>query len=320
MKKIYFLALAVCAFSFSSNAQSEKFENFDGLNLGPVSAQTPEFRTWSGVDGGADDANVTDNEALSGDQSLYISDNVLSDIIAMPPSAPISGVYTIEAWSLIPAGKSGYFNMQAAITPEGSPWVQALMGGNVYFNCKDDATGNGGNTPGEGGVTGLIDCTTYDQVFLYPEDEWFKMTCVYDLDGQTWDMYINDIPAIIDYPFAFGTQEFIELAGLDLYSSSSNNQQYFDDFDFFIGDKTLGIESFATENFSVYPNPVKDVLNISTKTAVDNVTVYDILGKTVLTSNPDVISPKIDMSGLASGAYLVQVTIGNASKTVKVLK
>ncbi len=320
MKKIYILALALGAFSFSSNAQSEGGDNFDSYSLGPVSAQAPQFRTWSGVDGGADDANVTDDEAFSGAQSLLIGDNVLSDIIALTPSAPINGVYTIEAWSYIPAGKSGYFNMQAALTAEGTAWTQALMGGNVYFNCKDDDTGNGGNTPGEGGVTGLIDCTTFDQVFIYPEDEWFKMTCVYDIDAQTWDMYINDNPAITDYPLAFGTQVFVELAGLDLYSSSSNNQQYFDDFDFFIGDKTLGTESFAIENLSVYPNPVKDILNIKSVASVDNVTVYDVLGKVVLQETPGKISPAINMSNLASGAYLVKVTIGNSSKTIKVIK
>jgi hypothetical protein len=320
MKKIYILALSLGAFSFSSNAQSEKFEDFESLNLGPVSAQSPEFRTWSGVDGGSDDANVTDDEAISGSQSLYISDNHLSDIIALAPSAPTSGVYTIEAWSFIPAGKSGYFNMQAALTPEGSAWTQALMGGNVYFNCKDDDTGNGGNTPGEGGVTGLIDCTTFDQVFTYPENEWFKMTCVYDIDNQTWDMYINDNPAITDYPLAFGTQVFIELAGLDLYSSSSNNQQYFDDFDFFVGDKTLGVDSFTADKFSVYPNPVQDVLNIKTTDVVNKVTVYDILGKVVLQENPGTISPAINTSSLASGSYIVKVTIGNSSKAIKVIK
>lgn len=320
MKKIYILALVLGAFSFSSNAQSEKFENFEGFDLGPVAPQSPDFRTWSGVDGGADDADVSDDEAFSGDKSLYISDNKLSDIIALAPSAPTSGVYTIEAWSYIPAGKSGYFNMQAALTAEGVAWTQALMGGNVYFNCKDDDTGNGGNTPGEGGVSGLIDCSAFDQVFTYPEDEWFKMTCVYDIDNENWDMYINDNPAVTDYPFEFGTQVFVELAGLDLYSSSTNNQQYFDDFDFFIGDKTLGVETFTTENFSVYPNPVRDVLNIKTTDAVDNVTVYDILGKVVLQENPGTISPAINTSSLPSGAYMVNVTIGNNSKTVKIIK
>ncbi|MDC8000688.1 T9SS type A sorting domain-containing protein [Aequorivita todarodis] len=318
MKKIYVLALVLGAFSFSSNAQVELTDDFESYNLGPLAGQATHWRTWSGVDGGADDANVSDDEASSGAQSLLISDNVLSDMILLTPSAPISGVYTIQWYSYIPAGKSGYFNMQAALTPEGSAWNQALMGGNVYFNCKDDATGNGGNTPGEGGVTGLIDCTSYDQVFIYPEDEWFKVTCIYDIDNQTWDMLINDNPAVTAYPFAFGTQVFIELAGLDFYSASSNNTMYVDDVTCAQG--TIGVEDFSASSFSVYPNPVKDMLNIKSAASVDKVTVYDILGKVVLQETPGKISPAINMSNLASGSYLVKVTIGNSSKTVKVLK
>ncbi|MRT17088.1 T9SS type A sorting domain-containing protein [Vitellibacter sp. q18] len=318
MKKIYILALLLGAFSFSSNAQVELTDDFESYTLGPLAGQSAHWRTWSGVDGGSDDANVTDDEAISGAQSLLISDNVLSDMILLAPSAPISGTYTIQWYSYIPSGKSGYFNMQAALTPEGSAWNQALMGGNVYFNCKDDTSGNGGNTPGQGGVTGQIDCSTFDQVFNYPENEWFKVTCIYDIDNQTWDMLINDNPAVSAYPFAFGTQVFIELAGLDFYSASSNNTMYVDDVTMANG--TIGTEDFSANGFSVYPNPVKDMLNIKSTAAVDNVTVYDLLGKVVLQENPGKISPAINMSNLASGSYLVQVKIGNSSKTVKVLK
>jgi hypothetical protein len=318
MKKIYVLALALGAFSFSSQAQIEYTDDFDSYTLGPIAGQSSQWRTWSGVDGGADDGDVTDDEAISGAQSLLISDNKLTDLILLTPSAPISGTYTIQWYSYIPAGKSGYFNMQAALTPEGNAWNQALMGGNVYFNCKDDDTGNGGNTPGEGGVTGLIDCSSFDQVFNYPEDEWFKVTCIYDIDNQTWDMLINDIPAVNAYPFEFGTQVFIELAGLDFYSASSNNMMYVDDVTMANG--TIGTEDFSANGFSVYPNPVKNMLNIESTAPVDNVTVYDILGKVVLQEAPGKISPAINMSGLASGTYMVKVTIGNSSKTVKVLK
>ena len=95
---------------------------------------------------------------------------------------------------------------------------------------------------------------------------------------------------------------------------------FFDDITLFKGDITLGVNDFSADKFSVYPNPVTDVLNIVSKVAVDNVTVYDILGKVVLQENPGKISPAINMSNLASGAYLVKVTIGNSSKTVKVIK
>ncbi len=80
------------------------------------------------------------------------------------------------------------------------------------------------------------------------------------------------------------------------------------------------MEDFNSEVFSIYPNPVQNVLNIKSATNIDSVVVYDILGKIVLQENPAKVSPSIDMSSLTSGAYLVKVTIGNASKTVKVLK
>lgn len=311
MKKIYILALSLCAFSFSSNAQQELADDFESYTLGPISAQATHWRNWSGVDGGADDGDVVDDEALSGAQSLLIPGDVLTDLILLVPSAPISGVYTIRYNAYIPSGKSGYFNMQAALTPEGTAWTQALMGGNVYFNCD-------GTTPGQGGVTGVIDCSAYDQQFTYPEDQWFTVDCVYDIDAQAWDMYIDGVQFIFAQPFAFGTQVFIELAGMDFYSASANNEMYIDDVVLFNG--IIGTEDFSAEKFSVYPNPVENMLNIKSVNVVDNVTVYDILGKVVLQENPGTISPAINMSHLPSGSYLVNVTIGNTSKTVKVLK
>lgn len=311
MKKFYILALAIGAFSLSMNAQVELFDDFESYNLGDISAQAAHWRTWSGVDGGAEDADVVDDYALSGDQSLLIGDNTLTDMILLSPSAPMSGVYTVQFYAFIPTGKSGYFNMQAALTPSGTLWNQALMGGNVYFNCS-------GATPGLGGVTGQIDCSAYDQQFGYPENQWFKVTNVYDIDTQSWDMYIDDTQFIVAQPFAFGPQVFIELAGVDFYSASANNEMYIDDITMATG--IIGIEDFTADKFSVYPNPVKDMLNIKSSASVDNVTVYDILGKVVLQENPGKISPAINMSGLASGSYLVKVTIGNSSKTVKVLK
>ncbi|MCB0465198.1 MAG: T9SS type A sorting domain-containing protein [Aequorivita sp.] len=311
MKKIYVLALLLGAFSFSSYAQQELTDDLESYTLGPISAQSDHWRPWGGVDGGADDANVVDDEANSGVQSVLVGGNELTDLILLVPSAPTSGVYTIEFMAFIPSGKAGYFNMQAALTPEGTAWNQALMGGNVYFNC-DGASG------GVGGVTGVIDCSVFDQTFTYPEDEWFKVDCVYDIDNQTWDMYINDVQFIFAYPFEFGTQVFIELAGLDIYSASAANEMYVDDVVLYNG--IIGTEDFSADTFSVYPNPVKDMLNIKSSTAIDNVTVYDLLGKVVLQENPGKISPSINMSNLTSGSYLVKVTIGNSSKTVKVLK
>ncbi|MDN3724632.1 T9SS type A sorting domain-containing protein [Aequorivita sp. SDUM287046] len=317
MKKVYLVALLLGAFSFTSNAQQELYDDIESYNLGGISAQSPHWRTWSGVDGGADEANVVDDEALSGLQSILIPGNLATDLMLLVPSAPTSGIYSIQFHAYIPAGKGGYFNMQAALTPEGSAWVQALMGGNIFFNCDGASGGIGTIDQSPAGQ----ECTLSAASFTYPEDQWFKVDCVYDLDNETWDMYIDDVQFFFAHPFAFNTQVFIELAGLDFYSATAHNEMYIDDVTLYNGDiTTVGVDEFSAAKFSVYPNPVKDMLNIKSSTAVDNVTVYDLLGKVVLQENPGKISPAINMGNLASGSYLVKVTIGDSSKTVKVLK
>ena len=314
MNKIYILALALGAFTFSSNAQQELADDFESYTLGDISSQASHWRTWSGTDGGAEDADVVDDEANSGLQSMLIDGSVITDQLLLIPSAPTSGIYTVQWKAYIPAGQGGYFNMQAALTPSGSAWVQALMGGNIFFNCDGASGGLGTLDQSPAGE----DCTISGGSFTYPEDQWFKVDCVYNLDAETWDLYIDDVQFFFAQPFAFNTQVFIELAAIDFYSATANNEMYIDDVVLFKG--LIGTDDFAENKFSVYPNPVKDMLNIKSTAAVDNVTVYDILGKVVLQENPGKISPAINMSNLASGSYLVKVTIGNSSKTVKVLK
>ncbi|QIE60549.1 T9SS type A sorting domain-containing protein [Rasiella rasia] len=311
MKKIYILA-AFVAFAFSANAQIDFEDNFDFYNLGDLDAQSPQWRSWSGIPSSGDDAEVVDSQALSGTQSLLIPGNEASDMVLLTPLQPTDGEYTIQFWARIAAGKSAYFNMQADLTPEGTAWNQALMGGNVYFNC-DGASG------GVGSVAGVIDCSASNFTFAYPEDEWFKVTCVYDLDGEEWAMSINDTEQFSGAPFEFGTQLFVQLAGLNFFSASANNEMFIDDV--VMGrDINLNTDEFSTANFSMFPNPVRDVLNIHSKYNVEAITVYDVLGKEVISANPGVANATIDMSKLSSGAYLVNVRINGASKTVKVVK
>ncbi|SRX76144.1 T9SS type A sorting domain-containing protein [Aequorivita antarctica] len=310
MRKKYILALLLGAFSFSSYAQFELFDDFESYTSGSsICSQSTHWRASSGID--EDCASIVDDEAFSGLQSLYISGNGFDEILLLVPSAPTFGVYSIAFYALIPGGKSGYFNMQADLTPDGMSWNQALMGGHVFFNCD-------GASPGLGIVSEMYDCSAFNQSFTFPEDQWFKVTCVYDLDNQTWDMYIDEVQFVFAQPFAFGSKVFTELAALEFYSASANNDMYIDDV--VMGQPTIGTNDFSANKFSVYPNPVEDMLNIKSTESVDNVTVYDLLGKVVLQENPGKISPAINMSNLASGSYLVKVTIGDSSKTVKVLK
>lgn len=61
-------------------------------------------------------------------------------------------------------------------------------------------------------------------------------------------------------------------------------------------------------NFTLYPNPVKDILNIriSDNTQIESIELFDITGRWVDTKYNDVES--IDLSAMPSGVYLLHIT------------
>jgi hypothetical protein len=82
----------------------------------------------------------------------------------------------------------------------------------------------------------------------------------------------------------------------------------------------LSSDGFDTAGFIAYPNPVNDVLNVSYSAEITSVKVINLLGQEVLSKNVGTNSTQIDMSTLSAGTYIVNVTIGDVVKTIKVLK
>ncbi len=81
-----------------------------------------------------------------------------------------------------------------------------------------------------------------------------------------------------------------------------------------------GIEDLQALDFFYGPNPVQNSLNMKANTAIDNVSVLNLLGQQVLNAAPSKMQTSIDFSELNSGVYLVNVQIGNTSGTFKVVK
>lgn len=83
--------------------------------------------------------------------------------------------------------------------------------------------------------------------------------------------------------------------------------------------------SLTTNNFELfklksYPNPVKDILNLTFDKNFSNVSIYNSLGQEVISKSINNTESKIDMSKLAFGVYVVKVTSENEVKTLKVIK
>lgn len=78
--------------------------------------------------------------------------------------------------------------------------------------------------------------------------------------------------------------------------------------------------SFDTNGFQLYPNPVKDILNISYIHNITDVEIYNLLGQQVLVKRINANQSKVDMASLPKGTYMVKVKADEKVKTIKVIK
>lgn len=85
-------------------------------------------------------------------------------------------------------------------------------------------------------------------------------------------------------------------------------------------DDMLGTGQFSMPGISYYPNPLTDALTVSYKEALSNVTVYNLMGQQVFDIKTESPSVELDLSGLASGTYLLKVVSGQQSNVLKIVK
>jgi hypothetical protein len=76
-------------------------------------------------------------------------------------------------------------------------------------------------------------------------------------------------------------------------------------------DSELGLEANEESNLFIFPNPAKDVLNISEP--IEKVEIFDIIGKIVYETK--LVTDTISISNLSPGKYTIRLhKSGNISK------
>ncbi|AFU69391.1 secreted protein with Por secretion system C-terminal sorting domain [Psychroflexus torquis ATCC 700755] len=307
MKKIY-LSITALLFAFSANAQII-VDDFEDYNLGPMEQQNPDiWRTWSDGFVEAESILVSADQQFSGSLSGFIGAGPGPQDAVLKLGNLESGDYTLEFQMYIPAGKGGYFNIQGAI-PDGTV-TGVFNSGNVNFNPN-------GVDPGLG-IDEFLNAPEFDYSFDYPEGQWFKVSLFFDLDGgdvPTYQLSINGEVAN-ETPIPF--QEDTVLGGIDFFANDANCEYWIDDILFVEG--TLSSVSFDSIELKAYPNPVVNVLNIKSANTIDNVSVYNLLGQTILTVSPNSLETQLDFSNLSKGSYLVEITVGNKKAVKKIIK
>lgn len=303
MKKIYLLALGL----ISVAATAQFTENFDDLAPGDVSSQSPYIIVWPA--GGLTDAQVTADQANSAPHSMWIRDNNTDDVVVQLGDKN-SDVWSVTFDLYVPTGSTGFWNVQNNEMATPPQW-----NGQFFINDTES-----GGVPGavttdiDGGLTQIP----------YPTDTWFNVTHVLDFTGSDI-MHIVMVNGEELYSGQYVDGQTgdpapaTQLGGINFYSIDTRSSFYVDDFQLIEGN-ILSTPDLALNSFKVFPNPVVDVLTISSNEIVQNVNVYNILGQLVNQVTPNVASPSVDFSTLKSGVYFVEVTIQGQVQTVKIVK
>lgn len=79
-------------------------------------------------------------------------------------------------------------------------------------------------------------------------------------------------------------------------------------------------DEFTASSFTLYPNPVHNMLYIenNTNTLIQKIVVYDILGKTIMEQSGNIA--QIDFSNVTSGLYFVKISSEKEIMVKKIMR
>ena len=102
------------------------------------------------------------------------------------------------------------------------------------------------------------------------------------------------------------------------YDCTDQNILYFDDLA--ITQNSLSNTEFFSKNFTIYPNPTNDIVNISKNSTVEikSVTVTDMNGRIVKEIANEVES--INIAELSAGVYFLKINTAEGTATTKLVK
>jgi len=110
----------------------------------------------------------------------------------------------------------------------------------------------------------------------------------------------------------------IQFNTLDLGSTLGGKDVYLSNIYFYGG--TLSNSDFNFTEFSVKPNPTSNIWTVTGQNQINKIEVFDILGKNVISLQPNAFEVELNATNLKSGLYLARIASDQGVKTVKLVK
>ncbi|MBQ4804774.1 cellulase family glycosylhydrolase [Aquimarina sp. MMG015] len=85
---------------------------------------------------------------------------------------------------------------------------------------------------------------------------------------------------------------------------------------------TLSVDDFTINNekLSLDQNPVNEILSINSNTVIDDLTIYDMNGRSVFHKDTNENNPQVNINTLNSGNYILKVSSNSNTTTTKFVK
>ena len=264
MKKIFTLstALLLVGSIFSQGTSVSFCDDFENYQNGdPIAETSSNWNSWGELMSGAtapfaDDADVVNINASSGDLSLYFeavgAGGPQDVVLPFGSGTPYTiGDFEFSANFFVNQGTGAYFNFQAENTP-GTTWS---------LDVQMDATGNISFQNG-GGATIFLTST-------YPMNTWFEIKTVVDLTNNNWEIFIDN-----QSQGSF-TNTVNKIASLDLYPITGHQ--------FYVDDVCYSYTPAVLENLNAQVSSVTPITGLTGQTRNPSVEIRN-LGLTNVTS------------------------------------
>ncbi len=112
---------------------------------------------------------------------------------------------------------------------------------------------------------------------------------------------------------------FTALDEIVITAGTLANVMYYDNF--YISGGTLNSATFETAEFKTFPNPTNDVWNIQTTENIQNVKIFNTVGRLVKEVNVTGNEATVNASDLSTGIYFAKISNEfNQTKTIKLIK
>jgi uncharacterized repeat protein (TIGR01451 family) len=102
-------------------------------------------------------------------------------------------------------------------------------------------------------------------------------------------------------------------------NSATGDRAYLDNL--YIGaESLLSLSSYDYNKISIYPNPTNGLLNIKSKSVIEQIEVFDMLGRQISSQKYDTFDVELNLSEFKDGIYFIKINSGSTFTTRKIIK